>query len=79
LKTDAAMMHIQGIEDMKAKLTPEQRKKLSEMMQMRGMGHGKGPMDCPMMKGQNMKDMPDAATPPVKSKSKKTAPPASMQ
>ena len=42
LKTEAAMMHIQGIEDVKAKLTPEQKKKLSEMMQMRGMGHGKG-------------------------------------
>ncbi len=41
LKTEAAMMHIQRIEDVKAKLTPEQKKKLSEMMQMRGMGHGK--------------------------------------
>jgi Spy/CpxP family protein refolding chaperone len=76
LKIDAAMMHIQGIEDVKAKLTPEQKKKLTEMMQMRGMGYGGGAMDCPMMKGQNMKDMPGAATPPVKGKSTKTAPPA---
>ena len=78
LKTDAAMMHIQGIEDVKAKLTPEQKKKLSEMMQMRGMGHGKGMMDCPMMKGK--KDMgqdcgaPDAK--PAKNKGPKTAAPA---
>ena len=28
LKTEAAVMHIQGIEDVKAKLTPEQKKKL---------------------------------------------------
>ena len=49
LKTEAAMMHIQGIEDIKAKLTPEQKKKLSEMMQMRRMRHGKGMMDCHMM------------------------------
>ena len=76
LKIDAAMMHIQGIEDVKAKLTPEQKKKLTEMMQMRGMGYGGGTMDCPMMKGQNMKDMPDAAAPPVKSKSRKTVAPA---
>jgi len=54
LKTEVAMMHIQGIEDVKAKLTPEQKKKLTEMMPMRGMGHGKGRMDCPMMKGQNI-------------------------
>lgn len=47
LKTEAAMMHIQGIEDIKANLTPEQKKKLSEMMQMK---HGKGMMECPMMK-----------------------------
>lgn len=47
LKTEAAMMHIQGIEDIKAKLTPEQKKKLSEIMQMK---HGKGMMECPMMK-----------------------------
>ena len=73
LKTDAAMMHIQGIEDVKTKLTPDQKKKLSEMMQMRGMGHGKGMMDCPMMKGQNMEKGPDAAVPLAKSKSKNQA------
>lgn len=78
LKTDAAMMHIQGIEDLKSKLTPEQKKKLSEMMQMRGMGHGKAMMDCPMMKDK--KDAgPDtgaANTKPAKSKAPKAAPPA---
>lgn len=75
LKTEAAMMHIQGIEDIKANLTPEQKKKLSEMMQMK---HGKGMMDCPMMKG--MMDMGpetgDTDAKPAKHKSKKAAPPA---
>lgn len=79
LKTEAFVMHIQGIEDVKAKLTPEQKKKLTEMMQMRGMGYGKGRMDCPMVKGQNIEKAPDAAGPPAKSKSKKPAPPASIQ
>lgn len=79
LKTEAAMMHIQGIEDLKAKLTPEQKKKLAEMMQMRGMGHGNGRMDCPMMKGQNMEKAPEAAIPPAKSRSKKPDPPVSTQ
>jgi len=78
LKTDAAMMHIQGIEDVKAKLTPEQKKKMSEMMQMRGMGHGKGMMDCPMMKGKmDMgSDTGSADAKPAKNKAPKTAPPA---
>ena len=79
LKTEAAMMHIQGIEDVKAKLTPEQKKKLAEMMRMRGMGHGNGRMDCPMMKSQNMENAPEAAVPPAKSRSKKPAPPVSTQ
>ena len=52
LKAEAAMLHIVGIEDVKAKLTPEQKKKLTEIMQTREMGHGM--MNCPMMKG----DMP---------------------
>jgi Spy/CpxP family protein refolding chaperone len=70
LKTDAAMMHIQGIEDMKTKLTPEQKKKMSDMMQMRGMNHGRAMRgDCPMLKGQESKDVPASAS-PVKSKSK---------
>jgi Spy/CpxP family protein refolding chaperone len=79
LKTEAAMMHIQGIEDVKAKLTPEQKKKLTEMMRMRGMGPGNGRMDCPMIKGQNMEKATDAAVPPAKIKSKKPAPPVSTQ
>lgn len=74
LKTEAAMMHIRGIEDVKANLTPEQKKKLSEMMQMRGMGHGKGMMECPMMKGHSMESGPDASVPPAKNKAKKSSP-----
>ncbi|MFH0996994.1 MAG: periplasmic heavy metal sensor [Pseudomonadota bacterium] len=71
LKTEAAMMHIQGIEDVKAKLTPEQKKKLSEMMQVR---HGKGMMDCPMMKG--MMDMEaDTGVADVKHKTHKAVHP----
>jgi Spy/CpxP family protein refolding chaperone len=78
LKTEAAMMHIQGIEDIKANLTPEQKKKLPEMMQMK---HGKGMMDCPMMKGMmNMgPDTGDTDAKPAKNKSKKAAPPAHQQ
>ncbi len=79
LKAEAEMMHIQGIEDVKAKLTPEQKKKLTEMMQMRGMGHGNGWRDCPMNQGQNTKGGPDAVAPPVKSKTQKAAPPVSAQ
>jgi len=68
------MLHIQGIEDIKANLTPEQKKKLSEMMQMR---HGKGMMDCPMMKGMmDGPDTGDADVMPAKNKTKKGAPPA---
>ena len=74
LKTEAAMMHIQGIEDVKAKLTPEQKKKLSEMMQMRGMGHGRAMMDCPLMKDKP--DMgPNTGKMPAKSKAPKAARP----
>lgn len=78
LKTEAAMMHIQGIEDVKAKLTPEQKKKLSEMMQMRGMGHGNAMMDCPMMKGKMDMGSDTGASdvPPAKKKATKAAPPA---
>ena len=78
LKTEAAMMHIQGIEDVKAKLTPEQKKKLSEMMQMKGMGHGKAMMDCPMMKSKmDMGSDTGAATAkPAKNKAPKATPPA---
>ena len=49
LKADAALLHIQGIEALKAKLTPEQKKKLTEMMQSKGMEGGM--MNRPMMKG----------------------------
>ena len=78
LKTDAAMMHILGIEDVKAKLTPEQKKKLSEMMQMRGMGHGKAMMECPTMKGKMDMDRDTGAAnaKPSKNKAPKAASPA---
>ena len=49
LKADAALLHIQGIQDIKAKLNPEQKKKLTEMMQSKGMEGGM--MNRPMMKG----------------------------
>ncbi len=77
LKTETAMMHIQGIEDVKARLTPEQKKKLSEMMQMKGMAHGKAMMDCPIMKGGKMGMGPDtgAAAKPAKSKASKATSP----
>lgn len=70
LKTDAFMMHVQGIEDIKAKLTPEQKKKLVDMMQMRGMRHGGPPTDCPMMKGTSADT--DAQPAPPKSKPRKS-------
>lgn len=78
LKTEVAMMHILGIEDVKAKLTPEQKKKLSEMTQMRGMGHGKAVMDCPKMKGKMDMgcDTGGVNAKPVKNKAIKAAPPA---
>ena len=50
LKAEAAMIHIQGIENLKAKLNAEQKKKLTETMQMKGMGHGM--MNGPMMEGK---------------------------
>jgi Spy/CpxP family protein refolding chaperone len=49
LKADAALLHIQRIQDIKAKLNPEQEKKLTEMMQSKGMEGGM--MNRPMMKG----------------------------
>jgi Spy/CpxP family protein refolding chaperone len=78
LKTEAAMMHILGIEDVKAKLTPEQKKKLGEMMQMRGMGHGKAMMECPTMKGKMDMDRDTGAAnaKPAKNKAPKAASPA---
>jgi Spy/CpxP family protein refolding chaperone len=77
LKTEAVMMHIQGIEDVKVKLTPEQKKKLSELMQMRGMGHGNAMADCPLMKGRAEvgPDPGSVNTKPAKNKAPKSAPP----
>jgi Spy/CpxP family protein refolding chaperone len=75
LKAEAAMIHIQGIENIKAKLTSEQKKKLTEMMHMKGMRQGM--MDCPMMKGK-MHTGPHPGpvdAPPAKGKTRKTAPP----
>ena len=56
LKAEAAMIRIQGIEDIKAKLTPEQKKKLSEMLQMKRMWHAKRMMQRGMEHGKDMKD-----------------------
>jgi Spy/CpxP family protein refolding chaperone len=70
LKAEATMMHIQGVEAVKAKLTPEQKKKLVEIMPMRGMGRGM--MNSPMMKhGMPMEHHPAPAQAPEKSKAKK--------
>jgi Spy/CpxP family protein refolding chaperone len=57
LKTEMALAHIRAREEMKALLTPEQRKKLKELMDG---GHGAG---CSMMGGMSHgdaehKDMP---------------------
>jgi Spy/CpxP family protein refolding chaperone len=53
LKTEMFLAHIKAREEMKALLTPDQRKRLKEM---RGPGHGAG---CGMMGGDaERKDMP---------------------
>jgi Spy/CpxP family protein refolding chaperone len=71
LKAEATIMHIQGIEAVKARLTPEQKKKLMEVMPMRGMGRGM--MNSPMMKREMpMEHHPEPSqSPPEKSKTKK--------
>jgi Spy/CpxP family protein refolding chaperone len=51
LKTEMALAHIKAHEEMKALLTPDQRKQLKEMME----GHGAG---CGMMGGMEHKEMP---------------------
>ena len=68
LKADAAMIYIQGIEDVKAKITPDQKKRLTEMLQMKGIEHGVNMgMNCPMMQGGRMEmgsdQTPHAAVP----------------
>jgi Spy/CpxP family protein refolding chaperone len=69
LKTEIRLSHIKAKEEIKSKLTPDQRKKLKEMMEMRHggmmgggmMGGGMmGGMGCGMMHGggQGMKETP---------------------
>jgi Spy/CpxP family protein refolding chaperone len=84
LRTEAIMMRIQGHEDIKVKLTPEQKKKLSEMMQMRRMWHAKrmmhsNDMDCPKMKGMMDRGSDTGTAKPVKNKAPKAFPPAQQQ
>jgi hypothetical protein len=70
------MLHIQGTEDVKAKLTPDQKKKLTEMMQMKGMDRGM--MNCPMMQGEmpmGHHPAPPHTPPPRKSKATETPTP----
>lgn len=67
MKTEAFMMHIQSVEDIKSKLTPEQRKKFVSIMTM-------GPMGCPMMPGHPGMGHDNAPAPPVKGKVSKAAP-----
>jgi Spy/CpxP family protein refolding chaperone len=75
LKADAAITHIQGIEALKAKLTPEQKKKLTQMAPMKGMGHDM--MRCPMMEGEmHMGPHPGPTkASPAKARAGRTAPP----
>jgi Spy/CpxP family protein refolding chaperone len=44
MKTEMHLSHIKAMEDCKARLTPEQRKKLKEMMEAGPMTEGKGMM-----------------------------------
>lgn len=67
MKTEAVMMHIQSVEDIKSKLTPEQRKRFVSIMAM-------GPMGCPMMPGHPGMGPDNAPAPPVKGKVSKAAP-----
>ena len=67
MKTETFMMHIQNIEDIKSKLTPEQRKKFVSIMHM-------GPMACPMMPGHPGMGPETPPAPPVKGKAPKAAP-----
>jgi len=53
VKSEMRMLHIKAMEEIKANLTPEQRKKFVSMMGMGRMGHGKG------MKGKGHKHCMD--------------------
>jgi hypothetical protein len=68
LKAEAALMHIQGIEAVKAKLTPAQKKKLMDIMPGRGMGRGM--MNCPLMRHEMPMEHHSAPAPPTPEKSK---------
>jgi Spy/CpxP family protein refolding chaperone len=67
MQTEAFMMHIQSVEDIKSKLTPGQRKKFVSIMAM-------GAMGCPMMPGHPGMGPDNAPAPPVKGKVSKAAP-----
>ena len=55
MKADLMMTHLKAREECKALLTPEQRKKFSEMMGSMGMRHGRCE-DCGMMHGKGSED-----------------------
>lgn len=67
IETDIHLSHIKAMEEVKAKLTPEQRKKMKEMIGM-GMMGGMGMMQgCGMMGGM-MEHGGMGATPPAEKK-----------
>ena len=75
LKSEMRMLHIKAMEEIKANLTPEQKKKFVSMMGMGMMGHGKGmKRKCNMPGMDNMEEMGhgqhDGETPPMQHRHK---------
>jgi Spy/CpxP family protein refolding chaperone len=69
LETDIRLAHIKAMEEVKAKLTPEQRKKMKEMMELGGMMGGMGMMKgCGMMGGMMQHGDMGGATQPSEKK-----------
>ncbi len=73
IKSEMRMLHIKTMEEIKANLTPEQKKKFISTMDMGKMGHGKGMKGkCNMHSMDNMEEMGpmghgqhDGGTPPM--------------
>ena len=58
VKSEMRMLHIKSMEEIKANLTPEQKKKFISTMGMGKMGHGKGmKRQCNMNCRDNMEEM----------------------
>lgn len=75
IETDIHLSHIKAMEEVKAKLTPDQRKKMKEMMEMGPMMGGMGMMQggCGMMGGM-MQHGGMGATPPAGKQEEKQPP-----